>query len=294
MHLSNQEESKMNANATHLRSTPMNLEVRKNTRFDFSAVPAIHTEDNIYISHFFNALSLVAPITEGMLIRAIRDAQPKLEGTALAADAQAFIGQEAIHTREHRELNRRLEALGYNLEQASLAMEAKAKKQEAGMSLKQRLAIVVSGEHAIYALSRAFLVANHKGFQQDPEVKRLFLWHALEEMEHQSVCNDIYQHLYGKGLANRFVHGIAFVGVNRTLYRLASGLMKALIAMDRAPRKGEFLAFCHWMLRNPAIGTTGARELVGYFSPTFSHWRRCDEDQSLIKENLRLVYERGF
>jgi predicted metal-dependent hydrolase len=280
----------MSVNAEQLRSTPMELEVRKSTCFDFSAVPAIHTEDNLYISHFFNALSLVAPITEGMLIRAIRAAQPKLEGTVLAADAHAFIGQEAIHTRAHRELNRHLEALGFRLEKISLEMESRAKKREATMSLKQRLAIVVTGEHAIYALSRAFLVIDHDSFRQNPEVNRLFSWHALEEMEHQSVCNDIYRHLYGNGLANRLIHGFAFVGVNRTLYRAVLRLMKALLAQDRAPRKGELLAFWGWMLLNPAIGTIGARELLGYFSPAFSHWRRPEEDQSLIRENLRLVY----
>lgn len=281
----------MTLNNAPVRSTPIALEVRKDTRFDFSAVPAIHTEDNLYISHFFNALSLVAPITEGMLIRAIRDAQPLLAGTVLAADAHAFIGQEALHTREHRELNRRLEVLGFHMEKMSSDIESMVKKQEATVSLKQRLAVVVSGEHAIYALSRALLVVEHNSFQQDPEVSRLFVWHALEEMEHQSVCHDIYKHLYGGGLTNRFIQGLAFVSVNRTLYRAISKLMKALLAQDRAPRKGELLAFWRWMLKNPAIGSVGTRELLAYFSPVFSHWRRNEEDQRLIQENLGLVYQ---
>ncbi len=280
----------MSANTGQLRSTPMAIEVRKSTRFDFSTVPAIHTGDNLYISHFFNALSLVAPITEGMLIRAIRDAQPRLEGTSLAADARAFIGQEAIHTREHRELNRRLETLGFRGEKMAQEMESRVKKREASMSLKQRLAIVVTGEHVIYALSRAYLVAHHDSFRQHPEVRRLMVWHALEEMEHQSVCHDIYRHLYGDGLKSRFVHGIAFLGVNRTLYGAVSRIMKSLIEQDRAPCKGERREFWLWMLRNPAIGAIGARELAGYFSPTFSHWRRLEEDQNLIRENLRRVY----
>jgi predicted metal-dependent hydrolase len=273
------------------RSTPFSLEVRKATRFDFTGVPAIHSEDNLYISHFFNALSLVAPVTEGMLIRAIRDAQPLLEGTLFAADAAAFIGQEAIHTREHRELNRHLESLGFSLDVIAQKMDARARRLESTLSLKQRLAAVVTGEHAIYALSRAFLATDPAGTQQHPEVRRLFTWHALEEMEHQSVCDDIYRHLYGGGLANRLIHGRAFLGVNVALYRMAVAFMSVLLAQDRAPRKGEMRAFWLWMLRNPAIGVVGARELLGYFSPLFSHWRRADGDRQLIRDGLTRVYE---
>ncbi|MDO8329219.1 MAG: metal-dependent hydrolase [Fluviicoccus sp.] len=281
----------MNMNAKHTRSTPIALEVRKETRFDFSTVPAIHTEDNLYISHLFNALSLIAPITEGMLIRAIRDAQPLLQGSVLAADAQAFIGQEAIHTREHREFNRRLGELGFSIEKMSEVMESITKKNESTMSLKQRLAVVVTGEHVIYSLSRAFLAADLKGFQQHPEVTRLLKWHALEEMEHQSVCHDIYTHLYGNSVANQLVYNLTFVGINRSLYQGVAQLMKALLAQDRAPRKGEFLAFLRWMLRDPAIGKDIARELLAYFSPVFMHWRRSNDDQRLIRENLDFVYQ---
>lgn len=280
----------MDNHNTTRRSTPFTLEVRKDTRFDFSAVPAIHTEDNLYISHFLNALSLVAPLTEGMLIRAIRDAQPLIEGTELAVDAKAFIGQEAIHTREHRELNRRLEALGFPFEEVTRQMEAKVKRLEASMSLQERLAIVVTGEHAIYALSRAWLTCDLNRFRQDPEVRRLFTWHTLEEMEHQSVCDDIYRQLYGNGLANSLVRGLAFLGVNRLLYRMINRFMKALLAQDRPPRKGERRAFLRWMLINPAIGLISARELAAYALPTFSHWRRAEEDRRLIRENLALVY----
>lgn len=280
----------MNTTITARRSTPFTLEVRKETRFDFSAVPAIHTADNLYISHFLNALSLVAPLTEGILIRAVRDAQPLLEGTNLAVDARAFIGQEAIHTREHRELNRRLESLGFRLDEMSRQMEAKARRLEAKMSLRDRLAIVVTGEHAIYALSRAWLSCDLNGFRQDPEVRRLFTWHTLEEMEHQSVCDDIYRHLYGDGLANSLVRGRAFLGVNRLLFRMITRFMAALLAHDRPSHPGELRAFWRWMLINPAIGLIGARELAAYGLPTFSHWRRADEDQRLIRDNLGLVY----
>lgn len=53
---------------------------------------------------------------------------------------------------------------------------------------------------------------------------------------------------------------------------------------------GELKAFRNWLFRHPGIGLVAARELLGWFSPTLSHWRRDAEDQRLIQENLRLVY----
>ncbi len=279
----------MHLSATPPRTTPFALEVRKTTRFDFTDVPAIHTADNLYVSHFFNALSLVAPITEGMLIRAIRDAQPLLEGTSLVADAQAFVGQEATHTREHRELNRRLGALGFDVETLPAKLDALARRNEAKMSLRKRLAIVVAGEHVIYAICRAFLTCNRSKFVQHPEVTRLLAWHALEEMEHQSVCDDIYRHLFGSGPTDRLLYTTAYLGTNRVLYRAVAKLMQSLLADDRPPRDGELKEFRAWLFREPGIGNVAARELLGWFSPTFEHWRR-DEDRALIDASIRLVY----
>ena len=158
------------------------------------------------------------------------------------------------------------------------------------MSLRQRLACVVAGEHVIYALCRAFLVSDRSAVQQHPEVEHLLVWHALEEMEHQSVCDDIYRHLFGKGLTDRFVYTAAFIGVNRVLYRAVAALMQNLLAQDRAPREGEREAFRRWLFRQPGIGMIAARELLGWFSPAFSHWRHGSMDRVLIEANLRVVY----
>lgn len=182
----------------NVRSTPFELTVRKDTRFDFSGLEdVLHTDGNLYISHFFNSLSLVTPVTEGVLIRAIREAQPLLPGSGLEADAAAFIGQEAIHSREHRALNRRLAELGFDTSPVVDEVETEIRQLEETMTLQERLALVVAGEHAIYALARALLASNYGNSEQNSVVKALFVWHALEEMEHQSVCDDIYRQLLG-------------------------------------------------------------------------------------------------
>lgn len=275
---------------TSPRSTPFELQVRKDTRFDFSTVDsAIHTEDNLYISHFFNALSLVAPLTEGLLIRAIRKAQPKLAHPALENDAQAFIGQEAIHTREHRAFNRRLQELGFDVSTTLERMEQDIRATEATKTLQEHLAIVVTGEHAIYSLTRALLISSHQECQQQEAVKALFIWHALEEMEHQSVCDDIYKHLYGKGAEHTLLFYRTLASTGNLLGRMVVTLMRDLLEQSRSPRKGELREFIRWLLRTPGMGTIAMKEIIGFFSPSFSHWKRLEEDRKLITAHLGVV-----
>lgn len=276
---------------TTVRSTPFDLEVRKDTRFDFSRLnDAIHTEANLYTSHFFNALSILGPVTEGILIRAIRESQPALKGTELEHDAQAFIGQEATHSREHRELNRRLSELGFDTQNITDKIEEEVKKLEDSMTLQERLALVVTGEHAIYSISRALLTSDYENTKQQVEVKKLFIWHALEEMEHQSVCDDIYRHLYGEGIKHKLLYFRIFTLANRLIFRMTVKAMKQLLAQSQAPKQGEFKAFLSWLMRNPGIGATTTKELLTFFMPGFKHWKRSEEDQLLINRNLEQVY----
>ena len=275
---------------TAVRSTPFELVVRKDTRFDFSGLDdALHTDGNLYISQFFNALSLVTPITEGILIRAIRKTQPLLRGSALEADAAAFIGQEAIHTREHRALNQRLAELGFDTREVVNEIEAEIKQLEESMTLQERLALVVTGEHAIYALARALLALDYGKSEQKSEVKALFVWHALEEMEHQSVCDDIYRQLFGWGMKHRLVYLKVYLLASKLLYMMVSKSMKELLGKSRRPEPGEYKAFLYWLLHKPGVGVITFKELMAFLSPGFSHWRRCEQDQELIRRNLEIV-----
>jgi len=273
-----------------IRSTPFELQVRKDTRFDFSSVDtAIHTEDNVYTSHFFNALSLVAPLTEGMLIRAIRKAQPMLEGSELANDAIAFIGQEAIHSREHRAFNNRLMEIGFDGKAILEEMEQDIKEMEATKSLQEHLAIVVTGEHVIYAFTRSLLATSHHQFEQHDTVRALFNWHALEEMEHQSVCDDIYKHLYGKGIDHRLLYFRTLTSTGNLLGSIVVKLMRSLLAQSRKPKKGELREFISWLVLSPGMGRIATKEILGFFSPRFNHWSRLEEDQKLISAHLKLI-----
>lgn len=273
-------------------TTPFTLTARKETQFDFDHTPVIHTRNNLYISHFFNALSLAAPITEGFLMRSVRKTSEAIQDEKLKQDLIGFIGQEALHTAKHRQFNKRLQTLGYGVESLIETLESKLRNKESQMDLPALLAMVVTGEHAVYSISKVLLLHPSLSRNQDPEVTRLFQWHALEEMEHQSVCHDIFHALYGDGRSQKNLYRKAYFDSATIFFSMIWTIMGGLLALDPAPGFKQKLEFAQWLLWNPGLATRTTCILLGFLAPTFMHWQQEKEDMELINAALTSVYQR--
>src|SRR3954463_7460018 len=70
-------------------------------------------DGDIVMSHVFAVLSSVFPDGEDYFVRAVERVRDRITGPRLGADVDGFVGQEAMHGREHRVLNDRLADLGY-------------------------------------------------------------------------------------------------------------------------------------------------------------------------------------
>src|SRR5690606_2707269 len=117
----------------------------------------------------------------------------------LKEQVKGFIGQEAVHGREHRNFNDRLNDLGYRTKlvdrrtKRGLALLAKVAPKE------HQLAVTAALEH--YTATLAETLLRHPEAQEEfgsEEIRTLFTWHALEESEHKSVAFDVFQHVCGK------------------------------------------------------------------------------------------------
>ena len=69
--------------------------------------------DDVIASHLIASLSSVFPDGEDFFVRSVRSYRDKIDDPELKRQVAGFIGQEAMHGREHRALNDRLDALGY-------------------------------------------------------------------------------------------------------------------------------------------------------------------------------------
>ena len=164
-----------------------------------ATVPRLYAGDgNLFMSHGWATMSAVFPDGEDFFVRSVRRYRDQVTDPHLKRQVAGFIGQEAMHGREHRVFNDRLAALGY-------PVHTIAKWSRRGMQLRERiappianLAATVTLEHVTALLAEVILT--------DPETQHLlgheavrdvFYWHALEESEHKAVAFDVYRAVGG-------------------------------------------------------------------------------------------------
>ncbi len=149
-------------------------------------------------SHVIATLSAVFPNGEDFFVRSVRNYRKDITDPALAEQVKGFIGQEAIHGREHRELNDRLDELGYPTKTIDRWVDKSLKLRERIAPASANLALTAALEHWTATLAEVLMTDEEvRGSIGHPEVTSLFMWHALEESEHKAVAFDVYKAVGG-------------------------------------------------------------------------------------------------
>ena len=101
-----------------ISSTPEGVSVEpRHLRFDVSEdLKTLWHGNDAFRTAFFNALSLQFPDGEQQFINAVRLYRDRIEDPKLQAEIRGFIGQEALHSREHKHYNEALRARGYDID----------------------------------------------------------------------------------------------------------------------------------------------------------------------------------
>jgi len=171
-------------------------------------------------SHLAASLSAVFPDGEDYFVRSVRQFRDQITDPVLKRQVAGFIGQEAMHGREHRAFNDRLDQLGYPTKRFERLTKRGLALRERLAPAKANLAATAALEHFTATLAELVLTNDEvqRLFGHD-EVRNLFLWHALEESEHKAVAFDVYRAVGGSertrvwtmnGLRFGFVIGMAF------------------------------------------------------------------------------------
>ena len=135
-----------------------------------------------------DGLSIFLPDGERFFIRSLKHYGPKLKNRELAAEINGYAVQEAFHTREHEDYNKAMTELGYPV---------KAMEKSVGDALGViksplfRLATTCAIEHLTATFSTMTLRHMEWFDDAEPAYRRLWLWHALEELEHKAVALDV-------------------------------------------------------------------------------------------------------
>jgi predicted metal-dependent hydrolase len=182
-----------------------NIKVRK-VNFNVQDINKYYVNGNIFGSHFINSMHIVFPEGEKFFIRSVRRYMDEVKDDPELIDRiKKFIGQEGVHNKEHEKFWDILENMGVPAyKYANFYSKTAYQYFEKGLFglLGQKrgnvfaLSVTTALEHFTALLGEGLL--QKSPFYDLPEdVSMLLKWHAAEELEHKSVCYDVYEKVSG-------------------------------------------------------------------------------------------------
>jgi predicted metal-dependent hydrolase len=159
---------------------------------DFSEAPKYWFAGSRAATHMWNGVNLLFPGGERFFIRSVRHYQGRLS-PELEARVKGFFGQEGRHAQAHERVFEMLRAQGFDID---VILEPYNRivfgRLEKIVPAALRLSITVAAEHFTALMAEDALTVDVTK-NSDPDVRNLFLWHAVEELEHKSVAFDVLQ-----------------------------------------------------------------------------------------------------
>lgn len=149
-------------------------------------------DGNPLASSLFAVFSGIFPPGERFFVESVRRFREGLGDARLDAQVSGFIGQEAIHGREHEQLNAWLAARGYDMATTDRLIRFGLGLLEK-LPASQQLACTALMEHFTAELAEEWLTNREFRGSADPRMLQLWSWHALEELEHKAVAFDVHQ-----------------------------------------------------------------------------------------------------
>ena len=204
------------------RPKAIGITVRR-LHFNPKAIRRHYFANSPVMSHLLTALSSTFPIGEQFFVHSVRNVRDQVQDPTLQAQITAFIGQEAMHSKAHAEFNDAWRRDDYNLDrfQAWLARKDSYIKN---LHPKIQLAITCAFEHFTALLGGYILQHPEVLSTLDDDAMKLWVWHAIEEIEHRSVAFDVYQAVYGDDKIRKMIMRSVTTGFASLTFYSASRL----------------------------------------------------------------------
>lgn len=235
-------------------------------------------------SAWFAALSCSFPRGEAMFIEALKAHRADVPDK-LAAEIRDFIRQEVNHSREHIAFNRAIEEAGYDISNISCRVNCLVDQTLATHPIVQ-LAITCALEHFTAIFAHQFLKnpgALTTAGMGDPQ---LWLWHAVEEIEHKGVAYDTWLHATRDWPAFKRWRMRSLLMLLVTFRFLRNRTKDALELLEQDDITGWR---AKWQLTRYLFGKPGILRKIfpswlGYFRPGFHPWDLDDRHLMALQD----------
>ncbi len=235
------------------------------------------------VTHFMNALSLFFPDGERFFIHSVRYYRERLADPELRDAVAAFIGQEAMHGREHTAYNGAMAAAGLPAAPLQRRVAALLEQLKVILPAPTQLGITIALEHLTAIMANALLAHPDLIEGSDPNYSALWRWHALEETEHKAVAFDVYERTVGTGATAYAVRASSLVVASTIFAALVFAYHLRLVAADPKARKvRDGLRMVGFLHGRKGLLRRIAGPWLDYFRPGFHPWQH--DNRALLDE----------
>jgi|TARA_Y100000748_G_scaffold235989_1_gene199994 hypothetical protein len=199
---------------THANNNSESIDIKpRRMAFDTETPMKKYTfNNNSLVSTFFYALSALFPDGERFFIHSVRNFKDDITDEKMKADIKGFIGQEAHHGISHEALNKAIGDMGFPMQAITDRLHKRVAFLKT-LSRERQLALTVAMEHFTASLAE-FLLKNPEAMDTvDPTVRKMMLWHAVEEIEHKAVAFDVYRAFVNKEFMRKRIMVVAVGGL---------------------------------------------------------------------------------
>lgn len=167
--------------------------IARQIKFDFrSFAKKYWFDDNPIKTIYANSVTASIPFGERFIVYCTRSIIPEIKDKAQRKQALLFAKQEANHSREHFRLYRHLVKPFYPKLNFRKNLFYKISIFFAFLiGKKLRVATVAATEHFTAAISETYLLYPELLASMDKNVRLLWLWHFIEEIEHRHCAFDL-------------------------------------------------------------------------------------------------------
>ncbi|MEJ2294520.1 MAG: metal-dependent hydrolase [Candidatus Lokiarchaeota archaeon] len=250
-------------------------------------------EDDPILTHFFNAFQSTFPEGEKLFIQAAIDGVARLQRKGnldllFKTDLKKFIQQEALHSQQHIKWTEALVKYGYKaLESYDARLRRFRIFSKKYFPIALRLAITAAAEH--YTASIAYLFTHLKPdvlVRLPTQFRGLLLYHAMEELEHKSVCFDLFQNVSGSYILQIF----GFIFVTLDLIINVYIRIRYLLKKDGIFNFKHRLKLYKFLFWKQGIAMGLINKIKNYINPNFHPWK-TDERKLVNKVFHKLQSE---
>ena len=211
-----------------------NLQIRKIPFAFDDTTPFQWHRTNPDFAFLTNAIGVLAIAFERYIVAVMKQAKRVIDDPDIAAEADAFMQQEAIHARAHRlhvdALARRYPGLRDAVDTAIARFDALLEVHP----LKFHLAYIASLEATFTPFFKMLIDNRDKLFEPgERRVASLFMWHFVEEIEHRSSALIVFNAVVPKPWYRLWVTWKVRKHVYGIFFEIARGFETAVPAADR-------------------------------------------------------------